>query len=88
MTEAMRSKDSSRVTGRSTMFANQRKYCSSCWRDEMHVPARSNVILQAAMILLTLGIAYLLWPFRCTCCGHLRPNRITSYAPFLKRKLP
>lgn len=88
MSEATRTKNSPRVTGRSTMFANERKYCSSCWRDELHVPARSYAFVQAAAMLLTLGLAYFLWPFRCTCCGHLRPNRITSYAPFLKRKSP
>jgi hypothetical protein len=48
-------------------------YCNSCWRNEYHSPVRVDWFSRVLIVLLTLGLAVVLWPYRCQCCGQLRP---------------
>ena len=47
-------------------------HCSACSRPEWHKPARVHPVLGATAMILTLGMASLMRPYRCTCCGHTR----------------
>jgi hypothetical protein len=51
----------------------KRKYCKSCWREESHVRVRFHPVVEIAMVVLTLGLVFLCWPYRCRLCGKLRP---------------
>ena len=54
------------------------KYCASCWRYEPHRPLKADPILIGAVSVLSLGVALLLWPYRCTTCGSVRPRVIAT----------
>ena len=49
-----------------------KKYCHECWRDEPHVPVKCHPFLEGLAIVLTLGLALLRWPYRCTTCASVR----------------
>lgn len=52
---------------------NPRKmYCRSCWRDDQHYPVNTSVFVKTALVLCTLGVAYLFWPYYCSTCGKSR----------------
>jgi hypothetical protein len=55
------------------------KYCYGCQRSDLHVPLRLNRRVTVLLVLLTLGLAILFWPYRCVTCGSVRPrSRILS----------
>jgi hypothetical protein len=56
------------------MKAQKFCYCSSCWRDEYHAPVELDAFSRTVLVVGTMGLALILWPYRCCCCGHLRPQ--------------
>lgn len=57
----------------------KRKYCKSCWRPEAHVRLRFNPLIEVLLVVCTIGLIFVFWPYRCTLCGKMRPDQsITS----------
>jgi hypothetical protein len=50
-----------------------RMRCYACHRDDVHVRVRLHRAESLLLKILTLGIANLVWPYRCSTCGHRRP---------------
>lgn len=48
------------------------KYCSSCWREDIHKPARFSPFVFGFLLIATLGLVLVVRPKRCVCCGHMR----------------
>ena len=48
------------------------KFCFSCSREEKHYPVARGIA--PVLAVLTLGLAFIVWPFECRCCGSLRPR--------------
>jgi hypothetical protein len=56
------------------MKENKVCFCNSCWRDEYHSPVQVDGFTRALLVVFTLGFALAFWPYRCRCCGNLRPH--------------
>ena len=48
------------------------KHCKSCWREDVHKPARFNPIVYGGLFVLSFGLIVALNPSRCVCCGTMR----------------
>lgn len=56
--------------------ASQREmlHCRSCSRSDWHKPVAIHWTVAALLIVATAGIAWFFRPYRCTCCGKIRPR--------------
>lgn len=63
-----------------------KKYCKRCWRDDYHVPMRLNSAVAAGLILATMGLALLIWPYRCATCGFSGIKSWVNWNKLLSRK--
>lgn len=48
------------------------KHCRSCWREDIHKPARLQPFVFGFLLIATLGLVVFLRPSRCVCCGTMR----------------
>ncbi len=48
------------------------KRCRSCWRDDIHKPARFGPFVFGFLLVATLGLILFVRPSRCVCCGTMR----------------
>ena len=48
------------------------KKCRSCWRDDIHKPARFSPFVFGFLLIATLGLVLVIRPSRCVCCGTMR----------------
>lgn len=47
-------------------------FCEECYRYDKHIPVKTWFVFKAVIVILTLGLALIFWPKRCSCCGSIR----------------
>lgn len=47
-------------------------FCEQCYRYDKHIPVKVWFVFKITVIVLTLGLALIFWPKRCSCCGSIR----------------
>ncbi len=57
-------------------FRREMKFCRTCCRNDWHKPVRFGLLWSCLAIVGTLGLAWLARPYRCSCCGTVRPRRL------------
>jgi len=48
------------------------KHCRSCWREDIHKPARISPMVYGSLVVISFGLILALKPSRCVCCGTMR----------------
>lgn len=54
--------------------AKSKKYCRSCWREDLHMRINYSPLLLGFLMVVTCGLVLLVKPSRCVCCGTVRIN--------------
>ena len=57
-----------------TRQLKQKKYCKQCWRKDFHFRTNYSPVVMGFLIVATCGLALLIRPSRCVCCGTMRIN--------------
>lgn len=47
-------------------------FCEQCYRYDKHIPVKVGAVFRVLLVLVTLGLALIFWPKRCSCCGSMR----------------
>ena len=57
-----------------TRTLKQQKYCRQCWRKDFHFRVSYPPIVFGFLVVATCGLALVIRPSRCVCCGTMRIN--------------
>ncbi|MBL8852999.1 MAG: hypothetical protein JNK57_03405 [Planctomycetaceae bacterium] len=47
-------------------------FCEQCYRYDKHIAVKVSLVIKILLVVLTLGLALIFWPKRCSCCGSIR----------------